>query len=284
MKRLVLFLSCLLLIVIQVNTHLRTVEADNSVAAATQKPRKKQASVESPNDFGIKEVVPDEFRDRYERWKSELLATEFGRRQWDQYAGNKHFLLRIVVTGDNKFGARTDNYKWNDDGELVGATITLGKNLDKGFPDPVYYPVMNSLSAFNQPNEVGGAVLASTKLAHEFGHVDSTAAIGGKLYQQQEKLMLSYYKIFLSNGHDTRDPRLVQIAGELGRSPIDIWADREYWGEANALRYLAGRLGREYFYCSVLERVKRNVVDYAQNYEDRFDRIAETNLPPGCRY
>jgi hypothetical protein len=192
--------------------------------------------------------------------------------------------LRIVVTGDNKFGARTDNYKWNDDGELVGATITLGKNLDKGFPDPVYYPVMNSLSAFNQPNEVDGAILASTKLAHEFGHVDSTAEIGGKLYQQQEKLMLSYYKIFLSNGHNTRDSRLVQIASELGSSPIDVWADREYWGEANALRYLAGRLGREYFYCSVLERVKRNVVDYAQNYEARFDRIAETNLPPGCRY
>jgi len=255
-------------------------------AAAFHVSDQSESAVESepPNDSGIRENIPDEFRDRYQRWKDELLSTDVGRRQWERYATDKHFLLRIVVSGDKKFGARTDGYKWNDDGELIGATITLGKNLDKGFPDPVYYPVMNSLSAFNQPNEVDGALLASTKLAHEFGHVDSTAATDGKLFQQQDKLMSSYYKIFLTNGHNTRDPRLAEIANELGRNPIDIWADREYWGEANALRFLSGRLSNQYFYCSVLERVKRNVIDYARNYEERFDRIAEDNLPPGCRY
>lgn len=283
MKRLIVIGSCLLVALVQVNKSVYVEAANTAVAATTQKP-KRSAPSEPNSDFGIREAVPNEFRDRYQRWKDELLSTEFGRGQWEQYASNRHFLLRIVVTGDNKFGARTDSYKWDDDGKLVGATITLGKNLDKGFPDPVYYPVMNSLSAFNQPDEVGGAVLASTKMAHEFGHVDSTAGMDGKLYQQQENLMSSYYKIFLSNGHNTKDPRLVDIAAQLGRNPIDIWADREYWGEANALMYLAGRLADRYFYCSVLERVKRNVTDYARNYEERFDRIAENNLPPGCRY
>src|SRR5689334_5127089 len=102
-------------------------------------------------EFGIKEIVADEFQQRYQKWKSELLSTEFGRQQWDRYANNDKFLLKIVVSTDKKFGARTGDFKWDDNGRLIGATITLGKNLDRGFPDPVYYPVMNSLSMLSEP-------------------------------------------------------------------------------------------------------------------------------------
>ena len=49
-------------------------------------------------EHGIKETVPDEFRERYDKWKAELLSTEFGRDQWAKYENNENFLLKIVVT------------------------------------------------------------------------------------------------------------------------------------------------------------------------------------------
>ena len=69
--------------------------------------------------------------------------------------------------------------------------------------------------------------------------------------------MASYYKIFLNNGYKTSDPRLVDLAGQLGAEPIRIWEDREYWGEANAMHYLIQRINKEFFYCSVLGRIRR---------------------------
>ena len=233
---------------------------------------------------GIKEIIPDEFLDRYQKWKAELLSTDFGRTQWAVYSQNDHFLLRITVDSDRKFGASTGDFKWNDKGELIGATITLGKNLDKGYPDPVYYPVMNSLSQLPDSIEVKGSVLASAKFAHEFGHVDLTSKIDGKTIQQQDKLMNAYYKIFLSNGYNTNDPRLTALVATLGRQPIQIWEDREYWGEANAMRFLASRSNRQLPLCNLLGNIMRNVDTYAKSYEDRFDKIAESSLPTGCHF
>jgi hypothetical protein len=234
-----------------------------------------QTKTTGGDEAGIKEIVPAVYQDRYQKWKDDLLSTEFGQRQWAYYAENKNFLLRIVVTGDKKFGAGTDGYKWNDNGELVGATITLGKNLDRGYPDPIYYPVMNSLSELGQTDAINGSILAATKIAHELGHVDSTSQINGNLFERQEKLMTSYYKIFLDNGYDTKDPRLVRLAGELGRTPIEVWEDREYWGEANAMRFLVERTSKEYYFCSVVNNILRNVNSYARSYETRFEQIAD---------
>ena len=232
---------------------------------------------------GIKENIPAEFLDRYVKWKTELLSTDFGRSQWELYSDNDHFLLKITVDSDRKFGASTGDFKWNDKGELIGATITLGKNLDKGFPDPVYYPVMNSLSLLPDSVEAKGSLLASTKFAHELGHVDLTSRIDGKTIQQQDKLMNAYYKIFLSNGYNTNDPRLTSLVATLGRQPIEIWEDREYWGEANAMRFLASRSKKGSSICSLLGNIMRNVDTYAKSYEDRFDQIVESSVPNGCR-
>src|SRR3982751_6749209 len=98
------------------------------------------AKDKSDSDTGIREIVPSEFQERYQKWKNDLLSTDFGRKQWERYSSDRHFLLKIVVSSDKKFGAGTGDYKWDDDGKLVGATITLGRNLDRGYPDPVYYP------------------------------------------------------------------------------------------------------------------------------------------------
>src|SRR5262245_55297027 len=103
--------------------------------------------IPTPTDGGIRLDIPDKYKDRFERWKDELLSTAFGRSQWDAYANNKEFILTIKVSGSRGKGAGTDTYLWDDSGKFVGATITLGDDLDKGYPNPIYYPVMNSLSA-----------------------------------------------------------------------------------------------------------------------------------------
>src|SRR5688572_25510369 len=60
------------------------------------------------DQFGIKEVIPDHVRGRYQRWKDELLSTDFGRKQWEHYANRRDFLLTIVVSSSRKYGAGTD--------------------------------------------------------------------------------------------------------------------------------------------------------------------------------
>jgi hypothetical protein len=231
---------------------------------------------------GIKEVIPPDARQRYENWKHELLSTEFGREQWNAYANRNDFLLTIVVSDKRKYGAGTDDFEWDNDGNLVAAKITLGKNLDKGFPDPVYYPVMNSLATYDGLYEVDGDILASTKIIHEIGHVNFTAETNAKVFQLQNRLMASYNNIFLRNGYNTSDPRLVALADELGAKPIEIWEDREYRSEVSAMRYLVERMSHESFSCSLFSRMKKNIAEYAGNYRDKFEEIVTPNEPE-CR-
>jgi hypothetical protein len=231
---------------------------------------------------GIKEIVPNHLRGRYKKWKDELMSTEFGRQQWDYYANNKEFLLKIVVSSDRRFGAGTDDFEWDDNGKLISATITLGKNLDRGYPDPVYYPVMNALATYHGVYEVNGDILASTKIIHEIGHVNFTAQTNSKTFQRQNKLMASYNSIFLKNGYNTNDSRLIALASELGGRPIDIWEEREYQSEVGAMRFLLERIRGEVFFCSVYDRMRRNIVDHARAYKDRFDQVADL-MPGGCQ-
>jgi len=248
-------------------------------------PKDRRASKRSahlPDQKGIREDIPADDRQRYQNWKDELMSTDFGREQWNAYASRKDFLLTITVADSRKYGAGTDDFEWDDDGNLIAATITLGKNLDKGFPDPVYYPVMNSLATYDGLYNVDGDILASTKIIHELGHVNSTAAMNAKLFQRQNKLMASYNTIFLKNGYDTTDPRLVALANELGGKPIEIWEDREYNSEVSAMRYLLERMQGESYSCSVFSRMRRNISDYARNFHDKFDVVVGSSTPT-CR-
>jgi hypothetical protein len=234
------------------------------------------------DETGIREDIPSDARQRFQNWKAELLSTEFGKQLWETYANRKDFLLTITVSGERKYGAGTDDFKWDDDGKLIAATITLGKNLDKGFPDPVYYPVMNSLATYDGLYDIDGDILASTKIIHEIGHVNFTASSDAKIFQRQNKLMAAYNSIFLKNGYKTDDPKLVALAEELGAKPIEIWEDREYNSEALAMKYLMQRIEGESFSCSVFSRMKRNISDYAGSFHRRFDDIVGSGMPE-CR-
>jgi hypothetical protein len=234
------------------------------------------------NSAGIREQVPEKYNARYQQWKQEFLRTVTGQQQWAFYQNNQHFSLTIVVTRDNPEGGNTSNYQWNEDGTLVAATITLGARLDEGVPNPVYFPVMNSLLPTATTHTIAGETLAATKIAHEFGHVNRTAKTDPVLYQLQLQLIPQYNQILLNNGRDTNDSRLVELAGRMGAAPVEIWEDREYWGETNAMLYLSDRFANNGFRCVLFNRIKRSVDLYARSYADRFLTVAESTPPPRC--
>jgi hypothetical protein len=219
---------------------------------------------------GIKEDIPTKYAARYQEWKSEFLSTDAGKEQWGQFQANPNFTLTISISRENAEGATTGNYRWNDQGTLVAATITLGVRLDEGYPNPIYFPVMNSLVPTESSNRIDGNTLAATKIAHEFGHVKRTSQVDAAVYQLQTQLIPQYNKIFLSNGRNEKDPRLVEMARKMSGTPVQIWEDREYWGEANAMVYLRDRFTDERMRCTLFSKIRNSVGLYAKNYEPRF--------------
>jgi hypothetical protein len=145
-----------------------------------------------PASGGIREVIDIKYKERYEEWKTEFLSTDIGRAQWDMYAHHPRLVITITVGANNPEGAATGKYKWNDSGELVAATITLGAQVDQGYPSSVYYPVMNALESFEAKKLIGGSVLAATKIAHEFGHVMKIAGTPEALYHLLLQLVPVY--------------------------------------------------------------------------------------------
>jgi len=228
------------------------------------------------DQHGIREDIPRKYRNHYEQWKKEFLSTEVGRREWATYANNDHFKLTITISQSNVEGATTGIYKWNEAGELVAATINLGVRLDQGFPNPVYFPVMNSLVPTETSHKIDGVTLAATKIAHEFGHVNRTAKVDPATYQLQSELIPQYNQIFLSNGRDPNDPRLIELARRMGGTPVEVWEDREYWGETNAMLFLSDRFADHDFRCLLFSRIKQRVDLYAKSYEQRFLNVAQS--------
>ncbi|HKE57807.1 MAG TPA: hypothetical protein VKB46_13935 [Pyrinomonadaceae bacterium] len=226
---------------------------------------------------GIKEDISAKYAERYQNWKREFLSTEAGRSQWDFYQNNAHFTLTITMARENAEGATTGKYKWNDSGQLIAATITLGSRLDEGYPNPIYFPVMNSLGPGDSAARVDGTTLAATKIAHEFGHVNRTAKADPKLYQLQSQLIPEYNSIFLTNGRNPSDPKLVDLAKQIGGTPVEIWEDREYWGEANAMVYIRDRVTEDSLRCLLFSRIRHSVDLYAKSYERRFLDIVQAN-------
>ena len=225
---------------------------------------------------GIREEIRDGYKKKYQQWKDEFLSTEIVRAQWELYAHHPRLVLTITVVHGNENGAGSGKYKWNEAGELVAATIMLGSRLDEGYPSSVYYPVMNALEPYEKTKLISGNVLAATKIAHEFGHVMRISTTPEALYHLQLRLVPIYNKIFLSNGYNVDDPKLVEMATQMGGNPVEVWEDREYWGEANAMLFLRDRVAKERFHCKLFNRIKRSVEEYAKNYEERFTEIAKS--------
>ncbi len=222
---------------------------------------------------GIKEVIPDKYKDRYQAWKADFLSTETGRNQWALYAQDARFTLTVTMSDDERHGAGTSKYKWDDEGNLVAATISLGSRIDEGYPDPIYYPVMNSLAPLAPVTS--GSMLAAAKIAHEFGHVKQAASVNGALYRLQNQLIPTYNQILLSNGRNTQDPRLLELAQQMGGTPVEIWENREYWGEVNAMLYLRDRITDASEQRALFTRIRRTVELYAKDYAERFDQLAQ---------
>ena len=234
------------------------------------------ASPTADDQHGVREDIPAKYLVHYQQWKKEFLSTEVGRREWAFYANNNHFKLTIAISRDNPEGATTGDYKWNDAGELIAATITLGTHLDVGFPNPVYFPVMNSLVPTETSYKIDGSTLAATKIAHEFGHVNRTGKVDPTLYQLQGHLIPQYNQIFLSNGRNSSDPHLLELVSRMGGTPVEVWEDREYWGETNAMLFLSDRFAAESFRCLLFSRIKRSVDLYAKSYESRFLSVVQS--------
>ncbi len=227
-------------------------------------------NVATPTDGGIREEIPGKYRAKYEIWKAELLSTEFGRSQWQRFVDNKAFILKIEVSGKREKGAGTGELEFNNEGELVGSTVTLGGDIDRGYPNSYYYPVLESLAATEFIEPQNGRLLAVTKFSHELGHVDQILRESGDLLRLQDKLMPQYSNIFLKNGRDTADKKLVEMANRMGGTPTEIWELREYKSETIALQFLSQKIAGEAYLCDVIRRVQRNVESNARQYRDLF--------------
>jgi YD repeat-containing protein len=209
-----------------------------------------------PTEFarsGIKEEISDKYKKRYEKWKSEYLSTEAGRKQWEMYEHKKRFVLTIRISKVNPHGARTD-YEWNGLGELIAATITLGSRIDERHPCRFYYPVLGLLEDHWYPNVK--SMLAAGKIAHEFGHVNR--AIADDKFQSQNQLILANAHI-LPGRPDTRDARVTELQQQLGATLIEIWADRECSAEATALLYLREKAGKGFVSRSLITGIAKNI-------------------------
>lgn len=236
--------------------------------------------VDTPTNGGIREDIPANYRERFEKWKSELLASEFGREQWNRYANNRSFVLTITISKSLKRGASTGEYLWNDKGKLVGSTIALSPALEDGSPNPIYYPVLNSLTTDPTIHSISGPLIAATKLSHEMGHVNQASEENMELMQLQNKLIVQYNSIFMENGRNAQDKKLLDLADQMNGTPVKIWESREYWSEVNAMLYLNQRIGKEDFYCMVFKKIKRNIETHAKAYENRFSQYPEFNNSP----
>ncbi len=193
----------------------------------------------------LKEVIPAKYQKRYLKWKNDYLSTDAGREEWERYTLDPKFTLTITISREEAEGARVNGLHWDATGKLIAATIMLGSKLDSGYPSSFNYPITCSLAPGNLPSEVKGTILAATKLAHEFGHLNRMMNMDGRLYELQNRLMIEYNRIFHANGLNAQDPRLSELVRRMDGTPVSIAQERESWAEMGAILYLQERLQKD---------------------------------------
>ena len=220
--------------------------------------------------FGyIEESIPEKYKKRYSKWKKEFLATEAGRYQWETYAHHPTLILTITVSREKTTGASASKFNWDESGNLIGATITLGSNIDDGYPGPVFYPVLNSLKRVDGRKAPAGSILAAAKIAHEFEHINQASA-GGLAYRATNEMIKTYNKLFVENGHNTRDPKLLELAVKMGGTPVEICEDREHGAEIRAMCYLFERLTDDELRRVLLANIKETINFFAVSFKQRY--------------
>lgn len=215
---------------------------------------------------GVREAVPDKYLKKYRRWKAEYLSTGEGRRQWRRYADDERFTLTITVSQELGRGGIVSDYRWDEAGRLVGATITLGSGLDGGLPPTLYYPVTSALGAAEEVAGLSGDILAAAKLAHEFGHVNRAADTGAALFERQNTLSARYARLFEESGYNPRDPRVAEVTRLLGGTPFDIQLAREHGAEANTLAFLRERMSDESGRGALFRQIRKSVSEYGEKH------------------
>jgi len=221
----------------------------------------------TPNDGGIREEIPDRYRDRFDKWKIELLSTDYGRELWDRFAKDRGLILRIVISRTEGTGALAGRYKREPSGRLVEATIVLGNDLDQGYPAPVYYPVLNSLKR----GQIEGSVLAAAKMAHELGHVSQAANQDTKLVQLRDRLSALYNARLIRLGYSEQDNFLSFLARQMGGTPVQLSEEKEYASEVYTYRYIESRFGRTKKFCRVVRQVHKNLEAEGPEYGPYFE-------------
>ena len=216
----------------------------------------------------IEESISEKYERRYRKWKKEFLATAAGRYQWETYAHHPTLILTITVSREKTTGASASKFDWDESGNLIGATITLGSNIDDGYPGPVFYPVLNSLKRLDGRKALARSILAAAKIAHEFEHINQASA-GGLVYRATNEMIKTYNKLFVENGHNTRDPKLLELAGKMGGTPVEICEDREHGAEIKAMSYLFERLTDDELR-RVLANIKDTVNFFAVSFKQRY--------------
>ena len=117
---------------------------------------------------------------------------------------------------------------------------------------------------------VDSTVVAAAKLAHELGHVERTGRMSMEVMQIQARLTPQYVTIFLNNGLNPRDRRLLDLERQMGGTPTRLWEEREYQSEVEAMRYLSEKLGTRPERCRIFRRIRLNLLEYAPRYEPLF--------------
>jgi hypothetical protein len=233
-----------------------------------------------PSGSHVKELIPAKYKQRYVKWKNEYLSTLSGWSQWQRFALNSDVALTITISTKEAEGARVNAFQWDENGKLLAATIVLGNKLDSGYPSSVNYPITCSLAPGNLPSEVKGKILAATKLAHEFGHLNQIMNMDGRLYKLQNQLMLEYNAIFNANGRNTQDPRLLELADRMHGTPVSIAQDRESWAEIGAILFLEEKL-REEYKLKMPRSIRDAINGYWLTYPER--EWGEANAPTSNR-
>src|SRR4051812_46453725 len=112
-----------------------------SVVAAKGAANSGTASASHPSGPSLHEVIAPKYQKRYQEWKSEFLATDIGKAQWEMYASHPRLVLTITIGGKNAEGAGTGGFKRKEKGEAVAGTIVLGGHLQFAYSCAGLYPV-----------------------------------------------------------------------------------------------------------------------------------------------
>ena len=189
----------------------------------------------------VSEYIEPKYNNRYQKWKAELLRTQFGQGLWSKYWNNQQFALSIRI-GPNpggEHGAAIAGYHWNDKGHLNAATIILGPRVDSDYPDDdAQYPILASLRPGINEFALSAETVAAAKIAHEFGHIEVVAAISQRSFCLQKFLVPIWNRVFLSTGRVSQ-PEIERL---MGGTPAEINAWHEVEAEAaGTVRFLGDR-------------------------------------------